>query len=571
MREQDRRTGSTRIGATALVLAAMCLAAAGCRASSDAPAPTGSLASQTAPPTGAARQHDVDEALRAAVTAAVTATSEPDLLRLYASESQAPLWIERDALGADGREALGLLHDAADEGLEPSDYDLARLETLAATAQAPASLLATLDLSLSRSMLRYFHDVHLGRVDPAQLGFRLRLPPDTHDFVAVLRAARDSHRLKTAAAEMRPAFGQYGALRVALAQYRAAAAAEPSPLPEPKKGIHGGDPYAAMDALSRRLAVLGDLPASLAATAGGATYTGPVVDAVSRFQRRHGLDADGVLGAGTVREMNVPLTWRARQLALALERLRWLPDLGDEPLIAINIPMFHLWAWEANPGQQAPSLDMGVIVGRAARSETPVIDERLRTVIFRPYWNVPRSILRNEILPAMARDPGYLDRENMEVVDGATDAATAVAVDDAAVDRLRDGTLRVRQRPGPKNALGLVKFVFPNPDDIYMHATPAPALFARSRRDFSHGCVRVERPATLAEWVLRQVPEWTSERIADAMNGARTVEVRLPQAIRVILFYTTAAVMSADGAVHFAKDIYGRDGALDAALRAQRP
>lgn len=499
----------------------------------------------------------------------LTATADPDVLRLYAP-GQAPFWIERGALGVDGLDALALLQGAAEEGLEPADYDTSRLETWVATVQAPASALATLDVALSRGTLRYLRDVHLGRVDPRQLGFRLRLPPDTHDFVAVLREARAAHRLKAAAAEMRPALGQYDALRQMLGRYRALAASETPPLPEPKKGIHPGEPYGDIDTLSRRLVAVGDLPKPEAVPGDNATYAGPVVDAVARFQRRLGLDADGVLGARTIRELNVPMAWRARQIALALERLRWLPDLGDEPLIAINIPMFHLWGWDTRPGRQAPSLDMAVIVGRAARSETPVIDEQLRSVIFRPYWNVPRSILRNEILPTIERDPGYLNRENMEVVDGVTDAAVPVAVTDAALTGLSEGTLRVRQRPGPKNALGLVKFVFPNPDDIYMHATPAQALFARDRRDFSHGCVRVERPAALAEWVLQRMPGWTSERIAETMNGPRTVEVRLPQPIRVILFYTTAAVMSADGTLHFAGDIYGRDRALDAALQARR-
>jgi len=159
----------------------------------------------------------------------------------------------------------------------------------------------------------------------------------------------------------------------------------------------------------------------------------------------------------------------------------------------------------------------------------------------------------------------------MEIVDGQGDDAVPISLDDASLARLRDGSLRVRQRPGPKNALGLVKLIFPNVDDIYMHGTPAQTLFARSRRDFSHGCVRVEQPAILAEWALRDIPGWTSQHIAEAMNGQRPVDVRLPKPIRVILFYTTAAVMSADGTVHFAEDIYGRDPALDAALAKRRP
>ena len=496
-------------------------------------------------------------------------TTDSDVLRLYALRHQTPMWTDAGVLGTDGREALDLLRASDDEGLTPSDYAVTQIDVRPGERAAPRDI-AAFDVALSGTLLRYLHDLHVGRVDPRQLGFRLRLPPDAHDFVAVLHAARDGHRLKAAAAELRPALGQYDALRGALVRYRVLASDEPPALPVAKTGVHPGDPYAAFDVLSRRLVALGDMQLAAGPTNVG-VYDAALVDAVIRFQRRHGLDADGVLGGRTLRELNVSFAWRARQLALALERLRWLPDVGEERLIAINIPMFRLWAWNANASRQAPALDMAVIVGRAARSETPIIDQPLRSVVFRPFWNVPRSILRDEILATLARDPAYLDRENMEIVDGQGDDAVPISLDDASLARLRDGSLRVRQRPGPKNALGLVKLIFPNVDDIYMHGTPAQTLFARSRRDFSHGCVRVEQPAILAEWALRDIPGWTSQHIAEAMNGQRPVDVRLPKPIRVILFYTTAAVMSADGTVHFAEDIYGRDPALDAALAKRRP
>jgi murein L,D-transpeptidase YcbB/YkuD len=189
-------------------------------------------------------------------------------------------------------------------------------------------------------------------------------------------------------------------------------------------------------------------------------------------------------------------------------------------------------------------------------------------VIFRPYWNVPRSILRHEVLPRIERDPDYLRRENMEIVRGDGDNAAPVDVTTDSLAALKQGALRVRQRPGPKNALGLIKFVFPNREDVYMHGTPAQALFARSRRDFSHGCVRVEDPVALAEWALRDRPEWTRDRIVAATIGSQTIHVRLPRPIQVILFYTTAAVMPEDGTIRFADDIYRHDLKLDRALDA---
>jgi murein L,D-transpeptidase YcbB/YkuD len=240
-------------------------------------------------------------------------------------------------------------------------------------------------------------------------------------------------------------------------------------------------------------------------------------------------------------------------------------------LIALNIPMFRLWAWDTSAPGTPPLFGMDVIVGRALSTQTPVFAEEMREVIFRPYWNVPSSILRHEVLPQIERDPEYLPREDMEIVRGQADEASHVDLSAAALEGLKRGELRVRQRPGPKNALGLIKFVFPNREDVYMHGTPAQALFARSRRDFSHGCVRVADPLALAEWVLRDRPEWTLDQIRAATMGTQTVHVQLPRPIQVMLFYTTAAVMPEDGAIHFADDIYRQDTRLDQALAGTGP
>src|SRR6185436_16464975 len=229
-------------------------------------------------------------------------------------------------------------------------------------------------------------------------------------------------------------------------------------------------------------------------------------------------------------------------------------------------------AWDAVPTSEMPSLAMDVIVGRALRTQTPVFIEQMHEVIFRPYWNVPPSIARHEIFPILERDPDYLRRQNMEIVRGPGDDARVVAATAENLARLRQGALRVRQRPGPGNALGLVKFVFPNEENVYMHGTPAQELFSRSRRDFSHGCVRVEDPVALAEWVLNDRPEWTRDGILAAMNGTQPVHVTLARPIHVILFYTTAAVMPEDGTIHFVEDIYRHDERLARALaHAQVP
>ncbi len=334
--------------------------------------------------------------------------------------------------------------------------------------------------------------------------------------------------------------------------------------------VHPGDRYGSVGVLSRTLVALGDWPDDAPPPAPSDVYAGAVVDAVRHFQTRHGLEPDGILGSTTVAALDVPLAWRARQIELSLERLRWLPPFTESRLILVNIPAFRLSAWNAVPPETPPALSMSVIVGRALKTETPVFTADMRYLIFRPYWNVPMSIVRKEVLPAIAKDPDYLDRENMEIVWGQSDDARPMPATKENLALLRQGLLRLRQRPGPKNSLGLVKFMFPNEEAVYLHGTPATELFARARRDFSHGCVRVENPVALAGWVLEDPAEWPPQAIADAMQGADTHRVDLAHPVQVILFYLTATVAPEDGTVRFANDIYDRDASLDAALRRPR-
>ncbi|BDG09146.1 L,D-transpeptidase scaffold domain-containing protein [Anaeromyxobacter paludicola] len=253
------------------------------------------------------------------------------------------------------------------------------------------------------------------------------------------------------------------------------------------------------------------------------------------------------------------------KLELTLERWRWLPRRFEAPPMVVNIPAFELTARDPGSGRRVA---MKVVVGKAYGLQTPALAASLTEVVFRPAWNVPASIQRKELVPRLARDPGLLEREGYELVDRQGRVA-ARALDPAGLQALRAGTLRLRQRPGPKNALGAVKFVFPNPHGIYLHGTPAVALFARGRRDLSHGCVRVEDPLALAEWVLRGLPDWPRARIAAAMAGPEPRRVRLTRAIPVLLVYGTA-VVGEDGTARFFEDVYGHDAALDRALAAGR-
>ena len=483
-----------------------------------------------------------------------------------------PVWL--DATGrpnASAHDALRLLADAVADGLAPSDYRAAELaEQAAALASVPdatASPQPAFERELDAAMRHYLHDLHFGRIDPRALGFRLARPgAAAPDFAALLQAAAAAGRVPQAVAELRPQLGQYAKLREALARYRVLAAdgsLVSLPFAAPVKQ---GESYRGGAELHRLLVALGDIPADAPPTQDDDAM---LAEGLKRFQTRHGLAADGVIGRATLAALKVPLAHRVQQLELALERLRWLPDLRARPFVGINIPMFRLWAWDPAAPDSAP-ISMGVVVGRALNTQTPVLLEEMRYVVFRPYWNLPRSIVRNEVLPAVARDPGYLQRNDMEIVRGGGDDAQAVAASSENLAALREGGLRLRQRPGPKNSLGLVKFIFPNDANVYLHDTSAPQLFGRARRDLSHGCVRVEDPVTLAQWVLKDQPGWTRERIQAAMAGTSPLRVDLTRPLPVILFYMTAMVMPADQTLYFADDIYGHDTKLARALARRR-
>ena len=465
--------------------------------------------------------------------------------------------------------ALALLAGAADHGLSPDVYraeDLARRFANLQEASLVVADVAAADVALSVSMLRYLRHLHLGRADPQALGFGVSAPSHDHDFAMSLQMAVEQSRVGDLVGEWAPQLALYRGLRDALARYRGLA--EDPGLREPlpfTASVRPGDFSVGLRTLRHRLTALGDLTADGPPAAASSLYDGAIVDAVRAFQARHGLRVDGVIGRRTQEALRIPMEHRVRQIQLSLERLRWLPDLADR-FIAVNIPMFHLWGWDAIRPAGVPSIDMTVIVGRALDTRTPVIIEEMRYVIFRPYWNIPSSIARGEILPALARDPAYLEKHSMEIVLGQTDAARPVPTTPDAMAQVRSGALRLRQRPGPGNSLGLVKFIFPNDDNVYLHGTPAPQLFSRPRRDLSHGCVRVEQPQALAQWVLADQPEWTGERIAAAMRGNEPRRVDLKRPIQVILFYLTAVVMPEDGALHVADDIYGHVAALERAL-----
>ncbi len=322
----------------------------------------------------------------------------------------------------------------------------------------------------------------------------------------------------------------------------------------PALPVHPGDSLPSSAALRTRLSALGDLGTE-ASPDTAPVYVGPVVGAVRRFQRRHGLVDDGIIGRSTLRELQTPLESRVRQIEAAMERIRLEPPVDSGPLIIVNVAAFRLFAYSGVVGDTVPTLGMRAIVGQAVRTPTPMLYEQLRYVDFRPQWNVPRSILVNEVIPHLRLDSTYLRREDMELID-AHDVARGDDGSPSTIDALAAGTLRVRQRRGPRNPLGLVKFVIPNDSDIYLHDTPNKQLFAGARRDFSHGCIRLEHARELAVWILANVRGWTADSVDVAMAGPGFRRMTLPRPIPVILEYNTA-MATEDGVVWFLPDLYG--------------
>ncbi|MBV8844359.1 MAG: L,D-transpeptidase family protein [Bryobacterales bacterium] len=485
-----------------------------------------------------------------------------DAGRLYKFTGYAPLWVRDGAPTPTALKVIAALKDARSEGLDPEDYDGSRWDGRISGLGNRAFPAERFDLALTVSAMRYAADLRFGRANPEGR------PSDGLVLDAwVLERLLPSNDPAAVFQELDPPFPAYQRLRKKLGDYRMLAAEDSGEkLPQTKKPVEPGQNYPGIARLTTLLQRLGDLPPEAPASSetGGSgdsqTYQGALVDAVKHYQARHGLDADGRIGSGTVAALNVCLDHRARQLELAMERYRWIPRDSSRPSIVVNIPEFRLRAFDPSGGQ--PVLDMKVVTGQAQQLQTPVFGADMRYVIFRPYWNVPVTIVRKEVLPAITRDRSYLEKNDYEVTTPAGKVVSSGAVSDQILAGLRSGKLEVRQRPGPKNALGGVKFVLPNENDVYLHDTPARSLFSRTRRDFSHGCIRLEKPVDLAVWVLRDRPEWTRDKIEEAMNGSMPVQVPLSNPIPVSIVYWTA-VVAEDGTTYFFNDIYGQDEELD--------
>lgn len=476
---------------------------------------------------------------------------------LTSQHAMAALWLDQAGKYTPvADEAVKLLLNAQSEGLNPADYRAAHWQQAIRAGMAGDE---QTDAQFTQSMEKYFKELHDGRIDPRQIREHYDGPRAPFDATATLQQAVAGGSMKPAVASATPASPQYAALRDYLHKFQTLqqSPAWSSALPAVPKGagIKAGQSWAGAAQLAKRLSDLGDMPASPPA-GDPAAYTAAIQNGVKSFQERHGLAANGVLNQATLNQLNVPLDTRAAQVALAMERMRWTPLEQGKRVIVVNVPEFTLYGYEVGDRQIQQKLTMRVIVGKALDTRTPLFDEDMRFIEFSPYWNVPPSIARKELLPKIHRDPGYLARNNFEIVGS------------GGVQGVASGTARIRQKPGGRNALGDIKFVFPNNENIYLHHTSSPGLFSRTKRDFSHGCIRVEEPVNLAKFVLQDEPSWTEQRIRQAMDSGKSQTLRLKQPIPVLITYSTTVVRN--GKLVYLPDLYQHDAALSQALKQRK-
>jgi murein L,D-transpeptidase YcbB/YkuD len=484
------------------------------------------------------------------LTATGSFRAAPDLSCFYDRHGYAPAWIGDKGVKPDADELIAALADAPADGLDPERYRLADLrQRLAQTRATPTpGDLAELDLRLTDAFLRLAADLRNGAVNPQLIDPDCEIDIPEVDLSATLEKALAAGRVRPALAELAPVHAGYRALKAALAQMRSLAARGGWPAVPDGPPLRPGDRGERVAALRARLEASGELAPSPtpAAAEPRDLFDSPLQAALIKFQDTHGLDADGRVGKGTVAALDVPVEQRIRQIEINLDRWRWLPhDLGER-YIMVNIAGFTFDLVEG--GRSA--LAMRVVAGKPT-NRTPMFTGRMTNIVLNPYWNVPPSIAKKEVLPHMERDPGYLEREGLEVTHNGSG-------------------LEVRQKPGPKNALGRVKFLFPNRFDVYLHDTPSRSLFSRTVRSFSHGCIRIEKPIELAEYLLKEDPAWTPKRIAAVIAKGKEAWVNIPHPIPVHLVYWTAWVDDA-GTLQLRDDIYGRDKPLMDVLSTDKP
>jgi len=485
---------------------------------------------------------------------------EPLVATFYDDRNYEVAWTRDGVPTASANAFMQQFSNAASKGLIPEDYDASRwAQRVQALNDKTADAISLYDVAMTVNVMRYISDLRIGRVNPSHFNFEVPVQDKKYDLAEfVSDNAVDATDVPSLIAGVEPDSEDYRKTEHALAHYLDLAKqqeqAQADPLPMVTKPVSVGEPYpAAVDLLSR-LELEGDADPDVAATS--TIYNSALSDAVKSYQHRHGLTEDGKLTPQTIKSLNVPMTARVAQLQDSLERWRWLPEPYLHARLMVNLPEFVLRGYD--PDHEL-DFTMRVVVGQVmGQHQTPVFTHMMKYLVFRPYWNVPVDIARKELVPHIAANHGYLASKNFEVTNN-----KGVVLTDYTAKQVAQGAVMVREKPGPKNSLGLVKFIFPNQYDIYLHSTPSVSLFERSRRDFSHGCIRVQKPVDLAVWVLQGQPgDWDVDKVQDAMNNGpdnKTVSLKTP--LPIVIFYLTA-IVAEDDQVDFFDDIYGYDSEM---------
>ena len=535
--------------------------------------PHSTLAGQTLSASGVPTLHAiVDSARNVDLRWSDFAPYKTEVAKLYETNGYSLLWVQNGRVRPQGMAVIELLQNAEAKGLDPEDYDGSRWQgRLLKLGQKPSEQdLISFDTALTVSTMRYIRSIHCGRVNPKEFRFELDtegklLPLAKFIQTQVVNAADPAAEIQ----KLEPPFLGYRKLLALLPVYEGYAnQVAGEKLPTVTKTVRPGQPYPGVARLGRFLQVIGDIPPGVQLNPNATVYDGALVAGVKHYQDRHGETPTGNLDARTINELNTPPAARIRQIKLTLERWRWIPHSFPQPPVVVNLPEYRVRAM--NPDGTV-AFYKNVIIGKAYGHKSPVFEKEIQYVVFRPYWNVTPTIQRNEIVPHIQKDPNYIAKHDFEVVTPQGEVVTDNQVSPEILEGIRSLHLMVRQKPGDTNSLGLVKIIFPNPENVYLHGTDAPELFSPDVRDFSHGCVRVEKPADLVAWVLRNNPGWDLERVKTTMNGEKNnLQVNLATRIPVLIVYGTATV-NEENQIRFFDDIYGYDAELDKALAREHP
>ncbi|MBF8962422.1 L,D-transpeptidase family protein [Pontibacter sp. FD36] len=505
------------------------------------------------------------------------------IYQFYGDRAYRLAWFKGSDLVPESEKLLTTINNASKEGLDPKEYKVVaideminRYNDMGRKDSARLELQQQIDIALTGTYFNYASDFYRGRINPSnikqvQWGVRNNKIKLHKALQTILKERESTYPYY----EFEALHKGYTDLRDALQRYRELE--EKGGWAKVKLGnrkiLEKGDTAAAVISLRKRLDPSAQINANDPAMR---KFDDKLEAQVKSFQELHGIVPDGKVGGNTLRMMNVPVEDRIQQIMMNMERWRWIPKRLvpkslDQKYIWVNIPEYKMYVYEdpSNSPEAERSykktMEMNVIVGKELNS-TPIFSDKMEYVVLAPYWNIPNSIVEKEIAPAMARNPSYLEGQNMEVV---TKERNPKQISPSSIDwtSVTEKTFpyMVRQRPGPKNALGTMKFLFPNEHAIYLHDTPSGSLFSQTQRGFSHGCVRLQRPMDLAKYVLKDMPEWTESRIEETINGGEETWITLPKKVQVYLVYFTSWV-DEDGNVHFRDDIYGHDKRLEQEL-----